>query len=178
MGGVKRPADEPGPTTRSGKSAKTSESSTPAKGKKGGAKKKSPAKVLPASQFKAKALPLHVNVTHTPPTTADDDTVPATSADPGHLGSITLLASSFSTGSYGWKGGKHLTIELENDTGTKEKVQVMLTINATVLNSKNAPTEEEETKEAEEHTEKNVDKDAEKDTEKDAELKDAEKEAE
>ncbi|KAE9398333.1 hypothetical protein BT96DRAFT_957632 [Gymnopus androsaceus JB14] len=82
--------------------------------------------VLPASQFKAKALPLHVNVTHTPPSAADDDTIPATSADPGHLGALTLVPSSFNTGSYGWKGSKHLTIELENDTGSKEKVKVML----------------------------------------------------
>ncbi|KAJ3868675.1 hypothetical protein EV359DRAFT_70443 [Lentinula novae-zelandiae] len=141
--GTKRAADESGPTTRSAKSAKTDETSTASKTKKGG-NKKSPAKaVLPASQFKAKALPLHVNVTHTPPSAGDDDTVPSTSADPGQLGSLTLVPSSFNTGSYGWKGSKRLTVELENDTGTKEKVQVMLTINATVLNSKNAPSEEE-----------------------------------
>ncbi|KAF5379877.1 hypothetical protein D9757_007187 [Collybiopsis confluens] len=153
--GTKRSAEDTGagPATRSSKSAKTDGKSTPpTKGKKGG-NKKSPAKVLPASQFKSKALPLHVNVTHTPPVAADDETVPATSADPGHLGSITLIPSSFNTGSYGWKGNKRLTVELENDTGTKEKVQVMLTINASVLNSKNAPTEEEEDAEEGENAE-------------------------
>ncbi|KAJ3907183.1 hypothetical protein F5879DRAFT_943200 [Lentinula edodes] len=145
MAGTKRSADESGPTTRSAKSAKTDETSTASKAKKG-SNKKSPTKVcsfnwsncpslpliviqavLPASQFKAKALPLHVNVTHTPPSAGDDDTVPSTSADPGQLGSLTLVPSSFNTGSYGWKGSKRLTVELENDTGTKEKVQVMLT---------------------------------------------------
>ncbi|KAJ4475758.1 hypothetical protein J3R30DRAFT_3294630, partial [Lentinula aciculospora] len=144
--GTKRSADDSGPSTRSTKSAKTDEKSTAVKSKKGG-NKKSPAKaVLPASQFKAKALPLHVNVTHTPPSAGNDDIVQSTSVDPGQLGSLTLVPSSFNTGSYGWKGSKRLTVELENDTGTKEKVQVMLTINATVLNSKNAPSEEEQTK--------------------------------
>ncbi|KAJ3981107.1 hypothetical protein F5890DRAFT_1575274 [Lentinula detonsa] len=146
MAGTKRSAEDSGPATRSAKSAKTDMTSTASKGKKGGNKKNSAKAVLPASQFKAKALPLHVNVTHTPPSAGDDDTVPSTSADPGQLGSLTLLPSSFNTGSYGWKGSKRLAVELENDTGTKEKVQVMLTINATVLNSKNAPSEEEETK--------------------------------
>jgi hypothetical protein len=81
--------------------------------------------------------------------------------DPGFIGNTTLVPTTFSTGSYGWKGTKRITIELENSEGgkEKEKVQVMLTyvflscviilrltasydpmfsINATVMGSKNA----------------------------------------
>jgi hypothetical protein len=47
--------------------------------------------------------------------------------DPGHLGGLTLVPTSFSTGSYGWKGNSRLTIELLNpEGGEKEKVTVML----------------------------------------------------
>lgn len=83
---------------------------------------------LPASTFKAKALPIHVNLTHTPPSIPDADTVPAATEDPGFLGSLSLLPSSFNTGSYGWKGNKRFSIELSNPEGEeKEKVTVMLT---------------------------------------------------
>ena len=83
---------------------------------------------LAASEFKARALPLHVNLTHTPPVIPDDETDNATSADPGFIGTTALVPAVFSTGSYGWKGNKRITIELENrETGEKEKVHVMLT---------------------------------------------------
>ncbi|KAJ6620256.1 hypothetical protein B0H10DRAFT_1791926, partial [Mycena sp. CBHHK59/15] len=94
---------------------------------------------IPTSAFKSKALPLHVNLTHTPPSIPDADTASAGPADPGHLGGLTLVPTSFATGSYGWKGSKRLTIELLNpEGGEKEKVSVMLTINATVMGSKGA----------------------------------------
>ncbi|KAK7462944.1 hypothetical protein VKT23_007525 [Stygiomarasmius scandens] len=128
--------------TRGAKAAKTDASSTPGSAKKGG--KKGPKASLPASQFKAKALPLHMNITHTPPIASDDGATSAASADPGHLGSVTVLPTSFKTGSYGWTGSKRITVELENDAGgEKEKVQVMLTINATVMGSKQAPADDE-----------------------------------
>lgn len=84
---------------------------------------------LGASSFKARALPLHLNLTHTPPILGDDGTVSLASTDPGFLGTSTLLPSTFATGSYGWKGSKRLTIELQNPEGgeEKEKVHVMLT---------------------------------------------------
>lgn len=84
---------------------------------------------LPASTFKNKALPLHINVTHTPPSIPDDESAPATSADPGFLATFSLLPTSFATGSYGWKGTKRFAVELPNPDGgdEKEKVQVMLT---------------------------------------------------
>jgi len=47
--------------------------------------------------------------------------------DPGHIGSLTLLPTDFSTGSYGWKGARRLTIELQGDEGEEKKtVQVMI----------------------------------------------------
>ena len=81
-----------------------------------------------ANAFKSRALPLHVNVTHTPPVIADDDTQNVAQVDSGFIGSTTLVPSSFNTGSYGWKGNKRITVELQNsESGEKEKVQVMLT---------------------------------------------------
>ena len=88
---------------------------------------------MAASTFKARALPLHINITHTPPVLADDGTVSVASTDPGFVGTTTLVPSTFATGSYGWKGSKRLTIELENPNAEggedkeKEKVHVMLT---------------------------------------------------
>lgn len=83
---------------------------------------------MATSEFKSRALPLHVNITHTPPSIPDEDTVNATSADPGFVGTTALVASVFNTGSYGWKGNKRIKVELENrETGEKEEVQVMLT---------------------------------------------------
>ena len=81
---------------------------------------------LGAAAFKAKALPIHVNLTHTPPVLAEDAKDVA-QIDPGFIGQTTLTPTTFNTGSYGWKGSKRVTIELENDSGIKEKVQVMMT---------------------------------------------------
>jgi len=148
--GTKRSVDETGPTTRASKAAKTDTSTSPAtkaaKGGKKGAKVSSSLitrlrvpdfnyvstqAAIPTSAFKAKALPLHVVLTHTPPAIPDAEAVPSATADPGFIGALTLVASSFSTGSYGWKGNKRITVELQNPEGgeqnEKEKVQVMLT---------------------------------------------------
>ncbi|KAG5651503.1 hypothetical protein H0H81_008397 [Sphagnurus paluster] len=158
MPGTKRGSPESGSTARASKVAKTDASQTPSKGKKGAKRAVKvrrllfsiiiltalrhvvgPQPVIPAATFKATALPLHVNLTHTPPTIADPDTeaVSAATVDPGLIGNLTLVPSTFSTGSYGWKGSKRIVVELDNpETDVKEKLQVMLTINATVLGSK------------------------------------------
>ncbi|KAI9456691.1 hypothetical protein BJY52DRAFT_545907 [Lactarius psammicola] len=135
----------PGPLTATGKKRSAEEAEiVPSEGgvkrkeRTGTARdtKKGP-KAVPAPVFKARALPLHVNVTHTPPTTGEENGAPAAPADPGFLGALALQPSTFATGSYGWKGSKRLTIELVDPDGEeKEKVQVMLTINATVIGSK------------------------------------------
>ncbi|KAK0210255.1 hypothetical protein DFS33DRAFT_273652 [Desarmillaria ectypa] len=151
MTGTKRASDDTtGPTTRASKAAKTDNGThaTATKGAKKGGKRGAKAS-LPASTFKNKALPLHINVTHTPPSIDDDELAPAASADPGFLATLALLPTSFATGSYGWKGTKRFSVELPNPDGgdENEKVQVMLTVNAAVVGSKQAPGEDGETKE-------------------------------
>lgn len=114
-----------------------------------------------------------MNITHTPPSLPDADGAPAANSDPGLIGNLTLVATSFNTGSYGWKGSKRITVELQNGDGgaEKEKVQVMLTcvtsftwlviiltdpfnsINAAVLGSKSAAADEGEENDKEEEKE-------------------------
>ncbi|KAI0792785.1 hypothetical protein C8Q75DRAFT_731380 [Abortiporus biennis] len=134
----KRPAEDEhaGPTTRASKAAKTEGGPKAKPASKGHHGKKA------TSSFLAHALPLHVNITHTPPSVPPEgEQGTEKSADPGFIGTTTLLPSTFSTGSYGWKGGnKRITVELlDNESGKTEKVSVMLTINAVVMGSKNAP---------------------------------------
>lgn len=155
-----------------------SEKDSPASAKKAVPKKGGNAnkKVPKTSDFKASAMPLHINVTHTPPAMAEKpsskagdkdekDVVSASHADPGSLGSLTLVPSVFTTGSYGWKGSKRIQVELMNsESGKKEKVQVQLTINATVLGSKGAGKDdkaaEEENGKDEEEGDKDEDEEA------------------
>jgi hypothetical protein len=78
-----------------------------------------------ATAFHSRAQPLHVNITHTEPLIEAD----AAAADPGFLGVLSLASTSFSTGSFGWKGTKRMTVDLPKLEGQEEaeKVQVMLT---------------------------------------------------
>lgn len=78
------------------------------------------------SAFKSKALPLHTNLTHTPPSLPDVEAA-ETAVDPGLIGTLTLLATSFKTGSYGWKGNKRVKIELQGEGDEKETVDVQFT---------------------------------------------------
>ena len=90
-------------------------------------KSPSPADTV-ANAFKASALPLHVNITHTPPVAGDDDTQDVAQIDPGFIGSMTLVPSTFG-GDFGWTATKELTVELLNDGSAqteKKKVQVLL----------------------------------------------------
>ena len=68
-----------------------------------------------------------MNITNTPPSIPDDESVPAASADPGFIGGVKCLPSQFSTGSYGWKGSKRVNVEVKNEAGEMEKVQVQVT---------------------------------------------------
>ncbi|PPQ97959.1 hypothetical protein CVT26_003108 [Gymnopilus dilepis] len=136
---------------RTGKNGDSTKNDT----KKGAAKS-----TLSTSEFTTRARPLHVSVTHTPPSILsdadndkgnssdkeDEEISPedvagnVTASDIGFIGNLTLVPTSFSTGSYGWKGSKRITVELQggdsDKEGHKEKVQVMLSINATVVGSK------------------------------------------
>ncbi|PPQ63341.1 hypothetical protein CVT24_006714 [Panaeolus cyanescens] len=173
MPGTKRAAEESAESTsrRGAKTAKTEKAAA----KNGSTTKGASAKVPTVAQFKATALPLHMIISHTPPsikpsTTPHDGvkalakdqpedeavlplgaspspagsesstTTDTTGDDAGHIGSLTLVPSTFSTGSYGWKGSKRIVVELLGgecaEGGEREKVQVMLSINATVLGSK------------------------------------------
>jgi len=141
MAGRKRAAPEDA-TTRPTKTAKTTTGK--ARGKTG------PKANLSAKTFKSQARPLHISITHTPPPVTEDSGEKASSeaTDPGFLAALSLQPSSFSTGTYGWKGSKRVTIEVDNpDTGEKERLQVQLSFNATVLGSKGKDGEDEETKE-------------------------------
>ncbi|KAI9569026.1 hypothetical protein HD554DRAFT_2020987 [Boletus coccyginus] len=93
------------------------------------------------SVFKSRAVPLHVNIT----TTAPPEGQESATADPGFLASTTLVPSTFSTGSFGWKGHKRMVVELPkaDGEGEGEKVHVTLTINATVIGSKDVKEGEE-----------------------------------
>jgi len=148
MAGRKRAAPEDATTTRPAKTTKTSTGK--ARGKTG------PKANLSAKMFKSQAHPLHISITHTPPPVVEDsgEKAPAESTDPGFLSALSLQPSSFSTGTYGWKGSKRVTIEVDNPgTGEKEKLQVQLSFNATVLGSKGKDGEDEEAKGEEEKKE-------------------------
>ncbi|KAG2047527.1 hypothetical protein BDR06DRAFT_963800 [Suillus hirtellus] len=170
MAGRKRAAEESATEKRETRSAKVprteARKSAKGTGKKGAARLKTG---LSAAAFKSRAQPLHVNISHTKPPTDVEST------DPGFLEAIELVSSGFSTGSFGWKGSKRLTVNLPKLEGEEEgeAVHVMLTINATVIGSKGAKEEGEEGEEGEKSGEKVGEK-----TEEKAEEKVEEKESE
>jgi len=118
-------------------------SASPLREKK--AAKRPPKNTMLAEDFQKSALPLHVHFTHTPPSVSSPEkgsSEPNKSIDPGHLASVTMLPSTFSTGSHGWKASKPVAIELTDpSTGKKTKVNVQISINAVVKGSKEAVTE-------------------------------------
>ncbi|KAF9505813.1 hypothetical protein BS47DRAFT_1306112 [Hydnum rufescens UP504] len=114
---------------------------------------------LAPSKFKESAQPLHLHITHTPPSAGekpeDGSTAEAAVAtDAGHVASISIQPTDFSTGSYGWKGNRRVNVELTNpETGHKETVAVMINVNATVVGSKSAKDPKADEAEAEEKEE-------------------------
>ncbi|KAG8705348.1 hypothetical protein FRC09_003021 [Ceratobasidium sp. 395] len=92
---------------------------------------------LSPEDFKSKALPLHLNLTRTPPNLAEstEESAEPSSSDPGFIASIAMQPSTFATGSYGWKGSRRITIPVGD---SDETVTVMININATVAGSKDA----------------------------------------
>lgn len=83
---------------------------------------------LTQEEFKAGALPLHINISHAPPPI---DRLSEESQASGWIGHVVLPPTVFSTKRYGWKGSNKLQVELENpNTLEKTKVWVQLTINA------------------------------------------------
>ncbi|KAG6873371.1 hypothetical protein C0995_016480 [Termitomyces sp. Mi166 len=169
--GIKRTSPESDASTRPSKVSKTGASQSTKKASKKGRKRGIKVRLLigcfnaltislrlaiklqpsiSAEKFNSTASPLHVNLTHTESTTADSET----EVDPGFIGNVTLAPSTFSTGSFGWKGSKRITVELPSSSGDeKENVQVMLTINATVVGSKPAQFQAAQTNDAVEEEE-------------------------
>ncbi|KAN0075376.1 hypothetical protein V8E55_011399 [Tylopilus felleus] len=133
--------------TRSSKAAKTEGTKTAGKAAKGTARLKTS---MAQSTFKSRAVPLHVSITTTSPAPEGQEAVPA---DPGFLASTTLVPSTFATGSFGWKGHKRMVVELPKAEGEEEgeKVHVTLTINATVIGSKDVKEGDEHEEGAGEH---------------------------
>ncbi|KAG1865269.1 hypothetical protein F4604DRAFT_995919 [Suillus subluteus] len=166
MAGRKRAAEESATEKRETRSAKVPRTegrkSAKGTGRKGAARLKTG---MGATAFKSRAQPLHVNISHTRPP-ADVE-----STDPGFVEAIELASSSFSTGSFGWKGSKRITVNLPKLEGEEEdeKVHVMLTINATVIGSKGAKEDVEEGEEGEKLGEKVGEKAEEKAAEKESE---------
>jgi len=76
---------------------------------------------MSAASFKERAKPLHVALTQ---------------LDSEPIGELDLVPSSFSTGSFGWKGSKKVVVDVPDADGEKSSVQVILTINATIVGSK------------------------------------------
>ncbi|KAJ7853288.1 hypothetical protein B0H14DRAFT_3865836 [Mycena olivaceomarginata] len=143
MAGIKRSAEDNLSPTRASKVAKTDKGNASKGNNSRGINAKKQQAVPTTDVFKSKALPLHLTLTHTPPTVADADTMVA-SLDHGHLSDLPLVPTSFKTGSYGWKGNKRLTVELvDAEGGEVERVTVVLTINAIVVGSKAANEEKE-----------------------------------
>ncbi|KAG0706549.1 hypothetical protein DFH29DRAFT_872318 [Suillus ampliporus] len=166
MAGRKRAAEESPAEKRETRSAKVPKTegrkSAKGTGRKGGTKSKTS---MGATAFKSRAQSLYVNITHTEPSTEVE--VAENLQDPGFLGAIELTATSFSTGSFGWKGNKRMTVALPKMEGEEEgeKVHVTLSINATVIGSKGAKEEAEEVEEGEKAGEKSEEKAGEKEAE-------------
>ncbi|CAE6462079.1 unnamed protein product [Rhizoctonia solani] len=95
---------------------------------------------LSAEDFKAKAMPLHVNLTRTPPKL--DESKDESTSDDGFIASIAMQPATFKPGSYGWKGARRMTIPLPGGA-EGETVTVMVNINATVTGSKDAAAQAE-----------------------------------
>ncbi|KAJ3508951.1 hypothetical protein NLJ89_g5476 [Agrocybe chaxingu] len=145
MAGIKRAAaDDSSETATKSKVARTEKNGSGAKNKKAAMKTSSrqrlyhctcTLRIRPPSIQKEGAIDSEGKEEAAPPSDAS-------AADIGFIGNLTLVPSTFSTGSYGWKGSKRITVELqggETDAeGGKEKVTIMLSINATVVGSKPA----------------------------------------
>lgn len=136
--------------TRSSKVQKTEGGGRGRGGAKGTARLKTG---LTTAAFKARATPLHLALSYHPfqgegvAGVAETATTPAGTEQATLLTTSTLMPGSFATGSFGWKGSKRIVVELKAKgqtegeviaEGAEETVNVMLTINATVIGSKEA----------------------------------------
>ncbi|KAL4075368.1 hypothetical protein V8B97DRAFT_2004929 [Scleroderma yunnanense] len=147
--------------TRSSKVQKSEGGGRAASGR-GGAKGTARLKTgLSTAAFKARAAPLHLALSYDPfPGEGEvGATAAATTSASGErvvlLTTTTLTPGSFATGSFGWKGSKRIVVGLKSKEQAEgeataevgeETLNVMLTINATVIGSKGTKEIEEEGK--------------------------------
>ncbi|KAI5987535.1 hypothetical protein EDD15DRAFT_1484106 [Pisolithus albus] len=161
MAGRKRTRSDDTPATekretRSSKVQKTEGGRAPGRGgAKGTARLKTG---LTASAFKSRAAPLHLALSYNP-FPGEGETVAVEAGEEGAsiLSTTTLTPSSFTTGSFGWKGSKRMAVSLkapgEGGEAEGETVHVMLTVNATVIGSKDVKESAEEGEGAKESAE-------------------------
>ncbi|KAI6123248.1 hypothetical protein EDD16DRAFT_686099 [Pisolithus croceorrhizus] len=142
--------------TRSSKVQKTEGGRAPGRGgPKGTARLKTG---LTASAFKSRATPLHLALSYNPfPGEGETVAVEAGGEEASILSTTTLTPSSFTTGSFGWKGSKRIAVSLkaprEGGEAEGDTVHIMLTVNATVIGSKDAKESAEEGEGAKESAE-------------------------
>lgn len=143
--------------TRSSKVQKTEGGRAPGRGgAKGTARLKTG---LTASAFKSRAAPLHLALSYNPfPGEGETVAVEASGGEEASiLSTTTLTPSSFTTGSFGWKGSKRIAVSLkaprEGGEAEGDTVHIMLTVNATVIGSKDAKESAEEGEGAKESAE-------------------------
>lgn len=152
MAGRKRTRSDDTPATekretRSSKVQKTEGGRAPGRGgAKGTARLKTG---LTASAFKSRAAPLHLALSYNPfPGEGETVAVEAGGEEASILSTTTLTPSSFTTGSFGWKGSKRIAVSLkapgEGGEAEGDTVHIMLTVNATVIGSKDVKESAEE----------------------------------
>ncbi|KAI6151142.1 hypothetical protein BKA82DRAFT_4124427 [Pisolithus tinctorius] len=161
MAGRKRSRTDDAPATekRETRSSKVQKTEGGRASGKGGAKGAARLKTgLTASAFKSRAAPIHLALSFNPfPGEGETVAVGEGEEQASILTTTTLTASSFSTGSFGWKGSKRIAIPLkapgEGGEAEEDTVHIMLTVNATVIGSKDVKESAEEGEEAKEEGE-------------------------
>ncbi|KAI6097920.1 hypothetical protein EV401DRAFT_2082393 [Pisolithus croceorrhizus] len=141
--------------TRSSKVQKTEGGRAPGRGgAKGTARLKTG---FTASAFKSRAAPLHLALSYNPfPGEGETVAVEASGGEEASiLSTTTLTPSSFTTGSFGWKGSKRIAVSLKapREGGEAEGDTVHIMVNATVIGSKDAKESAEEGEGAKESAE-------------------------
>ncbi|KAI6038412.1 hypothetical protein EDC04DRAFT_1977532 [Pisolithus marmoratus] len=161
MAGRKRSRTDDTPATgkretRSSKVQKTEGGRAPGRGgAKGTARLKTG---LTAPAFKSRAPPLHLALSYNPfPEEGETIAVGEGGEQASILTTTTLAPSSFTTGSFGWKGSKRIAVSFkapgEGGRDEEDTVHVMLTVNATVIGSKDVKESAEEGEGAKESAE-------------------------
>ncbi|KIO03971.1 hypothetical protein M404DRAFT_26593 [Pisolithus tinctorius Marx 270] len=163
MAGRKRSRTDDAPATekRETRSSKVQKTEGGRASGKGGAKGAARLKTgLTASAFKSRAAPIHLALSFNPfPGEGETVAVGEGEEQASILTTTTLTASSFSTGSFGWKGSKRIAIPLKAPgvlwccESRTSVANPSIRVNATVIGSKDVKESAEEGEEAKEEGE-------------------------